>query len=48
MPDITLKNRIIYEANVGSIICRTPKTSNDEVIDDVLVDRHCMLVSNTD
>ena len=48
MSDITLKNRIIYDANVGAIICRTPRTSNDEVIDDLLVDRHCTLVSTSD
>lgn len=48
MSDITLRNKIVYDANIGAIICRTPRTSNDEVIDDLLVDRHCMLVRNKD
>ena len=48
MSDITLRSRIIYEANIGAIICHTPKTSNDELVDDLLVDHHCMLIDNVD
>lgn len=48
MPDITLKNRVIYDANIGAVICNTPKTLNDEYIDGALVDRRCMLIDNAD
>ena len=48
MPDITLRNNIVYAASTGAVICRTPKTSYKEVIDDVEFDRHCVLVRNVD
>ena len=48
MPDITLRNNVISESNIGAIICRTPKVLCSYIEDGILVDNHCKLCENVD
>lgn len=49
MANLTVKNRFYYDdSNIGAVVCRTPKTLNNEEIDGTLIDNRCVLVRTVD
>ena len=49
MANLTVKNRFYYDdSNIGAVICRTPKTLNNEEVDGTLIDNRCALVRTVD
>lgn len=48
MFNLNLSNRQINNnANIGAIICRTPKSLNDVTENNVTIDNHCALITST-
>ena len=49
MANLTVSNKVYYDdSNIGALVCRTPKTLNDEVVDNIVVNNHCRLVRTVD
>lgn len=49
MANLTVSNKVYYDdSNIGALICRTPKTLNDEIIDNIIINNHCKLIRTVD